>query len=364
MGISEPALLHAERAFEDAALGLVEWDVAVRVFASALNTRSGQLCGLGTQAALPFNVMTGMDDAAATEFEAVGGADPWVNSRIRMGVPAPELALLDDAVFTPEQDRERAPEFGDWIDRHEVGYSCLANIIKRDDLVVGAAMLRDQSQDPMVDEEKRAFRRLLGSLRQSIRMQLAMEGHQARLVAGSFDSIDAYAFVCDADGRVLGMSLKAESLAEDGRWIAIQNGRLVATDTASRRRLSHLLARVSFGETPDAVVVRDAGGLPLYLEICRFRGSHALSFQAAALVIARPARRRTERLASLASAMWRLTATEALVAAYVSDGNAPQKIADLCGVSVGTVRTHLKRIFDKTGARSQVELSALLSAYL
>ncbi|WP_338243389.1 helix-turn-helix transcriptional regulator [Aurantiacibacter hainanensis] len=319
---------------------------------------------MGARDDLTFNIMTEMADNALAEFEAVGGGDPWINSRIRLGVAASELALLDDAQFTHEQDRERSPAFGDWMDRNQIGYSCLSNLVKRDDLVVGAATIRDRRQAPMDSTEKRAFANLACSLRDKIRLQLLIEGQQAKLVAGSFDAIEGHAFVCRSDGVVMGMSSSAERLVQRGRWLSMRGNRLVATDARSAKVLAITLEQAALGTVPDSLVVHDAGGLPLYLELSHFRGSHALSFQAAALIIARPPNRRTQLMESIARAMWRLTPSEALIAAYVAAGNSPQRIAELNGVSTGTVRTHLKRIFDKTGARSQVELAALLTSHL
>ena len=54
---------------------------------------------------------------------------------------------------------------------------------------------------------------------------------------------------------------------------------------------------------------------------------------------------------------WRLTETEALVAADVALGHAPRMIALHRGVSVHTVRTQLKRVLAKSGCHRQVELA-------
>lgn len=56
-----------------------------------------------------------------------------------------------------------------------------------------------------------------------------------------------------------------------------------------------------------------------------------------------------------------LTATEARVAALIAEGRSAPESAAILGVSPATVRTHLSRCFDKTGARSQVALARLLA---
>lgn len=55
-----------------------------------------------------------------------------------------------------------------------------------------------------------------------------------------------------------------------------------------------------------------------------------------------------------------LTRAEARVAVRVGQGLRPHEIADELHVGLETVRTHLKRIYAKTGTRGQVELALLI----
>ena len=55
-----------------------------------------------------------------------------------------------------------------------------------------------------------------------------------------------------------------------------------------------------------------------------------------------------------------LSGGEARVALALFDGLDPREAAERLGLSVYTVRGHLIRIFEKTGARGQVELARLM----
>lgn len=57
-----------------------------------------------------------------------------------------------------------------------------------------------------------------------------------------------------------------------------------------------------------------------------------------------------------------LTQQEANVALRVSAGRAPEAIAEEMGLSIHTVRTHLKRAYEKVGVQGQTELAARLMA--
>jgi DNA-binding CsgD family transcriptional regulator len=370
LAISEAKLQVAEESFSEAAVGLVTWTEAMSRFADAVGSRTGQLIGIGSHAAVPFNIMTEMAPEAEAEFVAVGGGDPWINSRVRVGIAAPELALRDDADFTIELDRERGPEFGAWKDRHRIGYSCIANVLKNDRFLIGMAALRDSSQEPMDEEDKQGFAVLARSLRSAVRLQVSLEGQEAKLVAKSFEAIDKPVFVCAPDGTISGASGPAQDIAATNRWLTVRRGRLSLRDAAAQRALLAAIGQTIFpgstklGALRDSVVTYDKGGFPLYLEIAPFPIIHDVPLRACALVIAYPPRQREERCATVARALYRLTPTEAMIAAYLVSGKSLDSIADLCGIGRGTVRTHLKRTFDKTGVRSQVGLVSLLSSIL
>jgi DNA-binding CsgD family transcriptional regulator len=57
-----------------------------------------------------------------------------------------------------------------------------------------------------------------------------------------------------------------------------------------------------------------------------------------------------------------LTQQEANVALRVAAGKSPETIAEQLDLSIHTVRTHLKRTYDKVGVQGQTELAARLMA--
>ncbi|GAB1717481.1 MAG: helix-turn-helix transcriptional regulator [Nitrobacter sp.] len=77
------------------------------------------------------------------------------------------------------------------------------------------------------------------------------------------------------------------------------------------------------------------------------------------LIIDPSAQRR--RKASTVQAAFGLTLAEARVAVLVADGLTGPQTADALGISLSTVKTHLKRCFDKIGIHSQVALARLLA---
>jgi DNA-binding CsgD family transcriptional regulator len=81
----------------------------------------------------------------------------------------------------------------------------------------------------------------------------------------------------------------------------------------------------------------------------------------AAAILAMAARGDRDREAWLREC-YRLTPTEARLAAHIGAGGVVADYAVLHGVAEGTVRTHLKAVFAKTGAHRQSDLVRLVAA--
>jgi DNA-binding CsgD family transcriptional regulator len=66
-------------------------------------------------------------------------------------------------------------------------------------------------------------------------------------------------------------------------------------------------------------------------------------------------------LPELLEHLYGLTRREAAVAAKLADGKSVEDLAHELGISYETARTHLRRIFDKTGTSRQSELVSRLA---
>ena len=62
--------------------------------------------------------------------------------------------------------------------------------------------------------------------------------------------------------------------------------------------------------------------------------------------------------------MFDLTSSEARIAALIAKGEGPRTIADALGVTINTVRSHLKHTFSKTNANDQTALGALVNGLI
>lgn len=350
-----------------AGFGETSWLEALRSLADVTGSMGAQLVGFGTHAAIPFNWIHGLPPEAAEEFAASGGGDPSVNSRVRIGMSAAELEVLDETAFTSAEDARRFPEYGRWLERYDLAAGCLSPLLRRDGLLIGAALMRNSVQGNVTSEQKRAFAVLGRHLQSAVRTRMAVGEHGWQVASGVLDALSLVAFICAPDGRILARTTSGDDfLATDDR-LGARQGVLAPVRERDAIALRAAIAvacapRLAVsGETRSVVLRTREGDAPLLVEVATAPAIYALGHGMAALVIVRTVdgdrARRSERLRDLFS----LTRAEAEVASRLAEGLGPQAIAETFGVAIGTVRTHIRVIYEKCEVRGQVELVALLS---
>jgi len=118
------------------------------------------------------------------------------------------------------------------------------------------------------------------------------------------------------------------------------------------------------GERLRSLVVRGAGPgtRPLVLDVMRLpKRPFALGFEPRVLAVVRGSSRADAAFAETLQQAYGLTATEAQIALRLADGDAREVIADDRGVSIQTLRTHIRNLFLKVGVRREGELSARIN---
>jgi DNA-binding CsgD family transcriptional regulator len=191
-------------------------------------------------------------------------------------------------------------------------------------------------------------------------------GHAA-LVA--LDRLAIGVVLLGADGDVQHLNRAADAVVaeNDGLWVA--RGRLRAASAAESRAL---LQRVHGAiATANGNGVGAGGAIRLsrpsqkralvaVVTPLRRPSSAAHGGPVAAVFVTDPERRRRP-CTTLLREVYGLTPAEARVAACLADGRSLREMADSFEVTLETVRSQLKRVFDKTGTRRQAGLVSVLA---
>jgi DNA-binding CsgD family transcriptional regulator len=169
--------------------------------------------------------------------------------------------------------------------------------------------------------------------------------------------------LCDARGRVVFANRIAQGVLAGADGLVLGPANELCTgnpsETAALRRLIQAAAgpAVTSLEGGGAIRISHATGQALPLLVCPLRavgtviraaifiGDHGCSIRTAQEAIRR---------------WYGLTLTEARLATALAEGASVEEAAAAMGVTRNTVRTHLKRIFAKTGTNRQGALVRLL----
>lgn len=367
MSPGSAAVLEVIEGFGSAALGVESWETSLQRLAAATGSKCGQLIGLGVEAAIPFNVMTGLAAEGGSEFQAVNGADPRINSRVRIGWRAPELGVVDETAFTTEDDGRRFPEYGDLIRRYDIPFICLSPLLKEGPMLVGLSVMRGGRQGNIEADEKAVFAALAPHARTAVRMQLALTGEGSRLLAGALESAETAAFLCDGAGGVQAMTARAEGVVAAQSALALRERRLRGRSEADNQALQTAIRQASTANldafaTRQSVLVLGWGAERLVVQVDPLPSTDwGLAFAPRVLVVVRNASTRQAPLSVLLRA-FDLTPAEAAVALDLAAGRSREAIASERRVSLSTVRQQVKAILQKAGVSREAELVLAIKA--
>jgi DNA-binding CsgD family transcriptional regulator len=355
--------------FHAAALGEQRWDVALQGLANATGSRSAQLTGIRADTSIAFNTLTNIDPAIPRLFAETAA----INPRVAAANTAPVLEVMTDWDFITPEAYRRDRFCQEVLQPFDIPFVCFATLERSDEAFVALAIIRSHHEGHIASEQRQVFATIAPHVRAAVRTHIALQGHGTAVLTQAMDTLSIPVFVCDRTRKVVTLTGAAEALVRDGSALQLKVGKLHgpqphdtqmlddAIDAAvvSQRKPGPPASRTVIirGRNPDAApVVLDVFALPSRCEMPSFA---ALAQRA--LVVVRGPRGAGARRATILTAMYGLTPTEAEIAVHLAEGRTAQAIATHRSVAVGTVRTQIKTIQAKLGVRRQVEMLARLN---
>ncbi len=240
----------------------------------------------------------------------------------------------------------------------------------------GAAMFGvfRHERDGVVDEETRQRMRLVVPHVQRAALIAGVIDQQTTQAANLAESLDGVAcgvFLLDADARVLHANVAGRRMLEAADFLTVTGGRLTAGDTAAGGELGQIVRTAAAGEDlPGSkgvalpLISRDgerhvAHALPLASDARRNAGGRRAVL---ALFVHKAAIAAPSMPEAIARA-YGLTLTELRVLLAIADVGGAPEVADTLGIATSTVKTHLGRLYEKTGTRRQADLAKLVAGY-
>ncbi|HEY1606841.1 MAG TPA: helix-turn-helix transcriptional regulator [Allosphingosinicella sp.] len=178
-----------------------------------------------------------------------------------------------------------------------------------------------------------------------------------------FDTLDAPVLVVGADLKIVHANRAGRMLIGRGGALRLRGGTLTTTDRGTHHALDAAIRDATgditaLGRKGFGIPLKDVDGDVGALHVLPLRPDHPGGRRHAAIFVAR-ACAAPSPAKSVVEALFGLTPAETAVFQQVAGGHDVPRAAARLGIAPSTVRTHLLRVYDKTGVRRQADLVRL-----
>jgi DNA-binding CsgD family transcriptional regulator len=230
-------------------------------------------------------------------------------------------------------------------------------------------------RDGLVDDEtRRRMRLIVPHIRRAVIIGrlIDLKSAEAATFADMLDGLSAGACLVDASGRIVHANTACHHILNAGDFLTTVRGRLVARDPKIDQDMQDLFAAAASG---DMAIATRAIALPLSAQDGTRYVAHVLPltsgvrrttgivYTATAAIFIRKVAFEPLLCPEVIARTYKLTPTELRVLlAIVEVGRVPEVAAAL-GIAETTVKTHLSRLFTKTGTRRQADLAKIVAGF-
>lgn len=285
------------------------------------------------------------------------GHDLWTDAGMRQGFVNRAWRTTD---LVDTGDYERSVFYNEWI--RAMGddtFLCCGSVMRtaHGDGIVG--LHRGKGQADFSDKVLNELNGNVDHLRRmfAIRGKIANLTRRNDLLTAMFASDRDAAFAISRSGRVLLANAAADAMLQSGRFLRCRMGQIRAVTDCSRRSFQAALAAAldQGGCQGSSCLLRAEDGAVLIASLMPLHSSFA---EPAALVIVGSERARVaaDVVARHLQEAYGLSPSEADIALRLANGDTIAEISEQRMSAVGTVRTQVKSVLLKMGARRQGEV--------
>ncbi|WP_431271286.1 helix-turn-helix transcriptional regulator [Dankookia sp. P2] len=362
--------------FYDAAVGVCGWDAALRDLTEAFGAAFAAFGIVGLRS--PGRILhTGIDPILVERYLLRHAGRNELAQRTEH---LPTGSVITDASLMPKPEFRRTGFYQDCL--QPLGLDSLMNlraVRHANGLAANVCLFRTMQQGEFGVEDVAAYERLAPHICRAVALHLRVaeaEGERRALV-GALEILPRAALLVDGAMRVLRTNQAGAALltARDGLQTDRDGGVLRARQAEETAALRRLVVAAVAG--PGATPITEATEHlclsrpppprpPLIVAVLPLGAAGASSMglppeAAALLLVTDPAQRRDPPSLPLLREAFGLTRAEAEVAARAGQGEEVARIAEALGITPGTTRLHLHRVFEKTGVHRQAELALVLA---
>ena len=231
-----------------------------------------------------------------------------------------------------------------------------------------------RERDGIVDDEtRRRMRLIIPHIRRAVLVGnvLDLDTSRKATFADTLSGLAAAVFLVDENARIVFANRSGEIMLDDGNILRRQDSVLTTVDPRITTMLPDVIASAHDG---DAAVGVNGIAVPLssppepwlahILPLTSGARQHTgIQYSAVAAVFVHQASLGVPSPMETMAKLYRLTPSELRVLAAVSELGGVAAVAEAVGIAEATVKTHLQRLFAKTGANRQADLVKLVATH-
>jgi DNA-binding CsgD family transcriptional regulator/PAS domain-containing protein len=240
--------------------------------------------------------------------------------------------------------------------------------------VVLFTVFRHQRDGVVDDETRHRMRLIVPHMRRAVLISkiVDLKTAEAASFADTLDGISAGMFLVDSRGRIVHANASAHAMLGEASLLRAAGGKLAASDAHAEQALHEIFLAAGSGDAPVGtkgiavpLVAREgeryvAHVLPLTSGARRRAGA---SYAAAAALFVHKAALEKPSPPEAIAKTFKLTPSELRVLLGIVEVCGVPETAAALGIGEATVRTHLLRLYSKTGTGRQAELVKLVAGF-
>jgi DNA-binding CsgD family transcriptional regulator len=329
----------AQAPFDD-----TQWMVALDRIAAATGSRMGQLIGWISDQRPPLNLLTDTLPVGEDEWLEAGGVSTKANPLMRAGARLPAMTTILDVEVCFKQSQEERTLWGAFFDPCDVPHMGAVVLTKDDGDHFALAMMRRRREGPLLDDQKWIFEDCARAAQQAAQLSKAFGESAASVLNQGLEAVGSAALAFNGAGKVVTITSEAEHVLRNGHWFDVSRGQLRSPRQSELVALTTAVATTLHTATPTQIRLQRPGRV-LTIRLTPLSTQIGLYFSARVLAVLQEARIEVA-----------LTAAERAVLDHLREGRRASLIAEERQVSIETVRSQIKAIYQKLGVTSHVEL--------
>jgi DNA-binding CsgD family transcriptional regulator/PAS domain-containing protein len=286
--------------------------------------------------------------------------------------PVEQVITISDVMSFEEQQESRF--YREWVEPQ--GWCDAANVILEKS-ATGFSLLsviRSARQGMVNAEMRRRMHLVAPHVRRAVLISRVIElkTTQADTFAATLDGLSAAMFLVDAEGRIVHANAAGHAMLDDGSFIRVVNGRLAPVNSDAAQTLKDVFAAADLDDNAVGtkgisvpLVAREGEQVLAHaLPLCSgTRSDTGKTYHAAAALFVHKAPVDAPPPPEAIAKTYKLTPSELRVLLATVEVGGGRDVAEALGISENTVKTHLKRLYAKTGATRQADLVKLLARF-